>query len=172
MAKFPPNAEVVFKGERWKVWQWEQKLYDGSTAVFEGVSRLDTAKTIAEIDGKFVYTRQSQPHIAEPYLDLPGGVVEEGEDPLAAAKRELLEEVGLESDDWELLNFRPNPSEQIKWDVYIYLARNCRRAAAHLDSGEKIEVIYASEDEFVKLLPKLSRSSDIEKLRQKLEGKK
>ncbi|MHA1871570.1 MAG: NUDIX hydrolase, partial [Promethearchaeota archaeon] len=36
-------------------------------------------------------------------LEIPGGCIEEGEEPLAAAKRELKEETGYEGDDWEFL---------------------------------------------------------------------
>jgi len=174
-AKFPPNAKVVFKGQRWKVWQWEQTRYDGSVAIYEAVSRLDTVKIIAEIDGKFAYSRQSQPHIPEPFWDVFGGVVEEGEEPLAAAKRELLEEGGLESDDLELvLAYPAHSSGQIHWDVYIYFARNCRRVGEPKpDEGEKVELLFAGPAEFVKLLPLLIYNADArEKLITKIEGKK
>jgi len=149
MAKFPPNAKVVFKGVFFKVWQWEQKLYDGSTAIFEGVSRPHSAMVIAEQGGKIILSRQSQPHKPAPFLSLFGGVIEEGEGPLEGAKRELLEESGLESDDWELF-FEVPFGGRMDWIVYYFMARNCRKVAEQkLDAGEKIEAISVSPEEFV-----------------------
>jgi 8-oxo-dGTP pyrophosphatase MutT (NUDIX family) len=44
-------------------------------------------------------------------LELPGGVVEAGEEPLAAAKRELLEETGILGSQWRACgSFSPNPA--------------------------------------------------------------
>lgn len=154
MKKFPDNAKLVFKGELFDTYQWEQKLYDGQVAIFEGVKRPDTAVVLAEMDGEICYTWQHQPQKEKPYYALLGGRIEEGEDPIAGAKREMLEEAGLASDDWELL-LAYDPVGKMVWTVYLYIARNCRKVAEpRLDGGEKIEFRTATFDEFVKnILP-------------------
>ena len=149
MAEFPPNAKVVFEGVFFRVVQWEQKMYDGSTEIFERVWRPSTTTVIAEQDGKIIMNRQSHPHRPESFLSCFGGVIEEGEDPLGGAKRELLEESGLASDDWVSLGELPFGG-RMEWITYFYIARNCRKVAEqNLDAGEKIELLSVSPEEFL-----------------------
>jgi 8-oxo-dGTP pyrophosphatase MutT (NUDIX family) len=78
-----------------------------------------------------------------------GGRADWGETPLACAKRELLEESGLVSDDWELL-FEINIGGKIDWPCLYYVARNCRKVAdQNLDAGEKIELLRVPMSQFM-----------------------
>lgn len=136
----PPEAICVFTGHLFKVWQWQQQLFDGSQTTFESLSRADTVTIIAlDAAGHILITRQQQPAMAS-FVGLPGGVVDAGEAVLAAAQRELLEETGCQSDDWSLL-FSSQPSGKIDWANFYLLARDCRQVAAqNLDGGERIKV--------------------------------
>src|SRR5262249_3876465 len=92
-----------------------------------------------------------QPH-KHNYLSLYGGRAEEGEEPLVTAKRELLEESGLSSDDWELFKVF-SPVTKIDWDIYYFIARNCQYTAKpQLDPGEKIEQLALTFAEFQKFV--------------------
>lgn len=128
-------------------------MYDGTTATFEALKRPDTIQIIPTTDSKILIAEEEQPN--KPLSDsLLGGRIEEGEDPLAAAKRELLEESGMESSDWELLKTFEN-NGKIEWNVYLFVARNCRKVAApNLDPGEKIEVKEVNFDEFLEIVSK------------------
>lgn len=149
--KIPPQAKKVFDGVIFDVYQWEQVLYDGSTATFEMLKRPDTVQVIAVQGDQIVIAKESQP-MKENIMTLLGGRVEVGEDPLAAAKRELLEESGLTSDDWELWKTH-EPSGKIDWTVYTYIARHCTQAEQpKLDPGEKIILQSVSFDEFVHIV--------------------
>jgi ADP-ribose pyrophosphatase len=89
----PPDAKLVFKGAIFEVWQWEQKMFDGSTQIFEKVKRPDSADVIAVVGDKIVIETQEQPH-RSPFTCIPGGRCDENENPMDGAKRELLEETG------------------------------------------------------------------------------
>ena len=149
--QLPPNAKLVFKGEIFEVWQWKQKMYDGTVEIFEKIRRTNTAQVIAVVGDKILIQTQEQPDRKKSFNSIPGGRCEEGESGLAAVKRELLEETGYASDDWELWR-EQNPVGKTIWTVYTYIARNCYyKQAPHLDAGEKITTRLISFDEFLML---------------------
>lgn len=147
----PPNAKLVFKGQIFETWQWEQKMFDGSTEIFERVKRPNTAQVIATSGDKILIQKQEQPGRNEPYYSLSGGRCDGDEEPLKAAKRELLEETGYVSSDWTLWR-EETPLTKVIWTIYTFLARDCKKEKGpHLDAGEKIENIWVDFDEFLKL---------------------
>lgn len=147
--KIPAAAKRVFKGVIFDVYQWEQDMFDGTTQTFEAMKRPDTAVVLPLADGQVFYSVQEQPG-KKPFHALFGGRVEEGENPLAGAKRELLEESGLASDDWRELMVWHAPGK-LDWTVYYYLARDCQKVAdPQLDGGEKIDVRSCTPEEFLR----------------------
>lgn len=75
------------------------------------------------------------------------------EDAMEAAKRELLEETGYESDEWEHLLTVPSNATISDNYAYIYAARNCKKVAGQeLDVTEFLNVCLKSEDEIYELV--------------------
>lgn len=148
---FPKQAKKVFTGKIYSVYQWEQEMYDGSFHTFERLRRSGTVSVIPVLPDKTILlSRQEQPHI-EPFIGAFGGRCDDGELPLIAAKRELLEEAGLVSNNWKLL-FEVNPADKIDWTIYSYIASDCKKAKdPSLDAGEKIESFTVTFDEFLKI---------------------
>jgi 8-oxo-dGTP pyrophosphatase MutT (NUDIX family) len=161
VTKIPPHAQCVFTGIIYDVYQWEQVLFDGSVATFECLKRPDTVVVIPVQGTKVFYARQEQPN--KPlFISLFGGRAEKGEAPLEAAKRELLEETGLISNNWEQIRCYVAPSK-IDWKVYFFVARDCLKTADQtLDAGEKIEVCTASIDDFINNIVTDPRFSEFE----------
>ena len=150
--RIPPEASCVFRGIIFDVYQWEQKDFVGNTKIFERLTRPDTAKVIPVTeDGRIMYAFEEQPG-KPPFYSTIGGRVEEGEDALDAAKRELLEETGYEGTEWSLLE-ATQPVGKMEWTYHTFIARGCRPVAAQsLDGGEKIELRFATFDEFIRLV--------------------
>ncbi|MDP3725514.1 MAG: NUDIX domain-containing protein [Nanoarchaeota archaeon] len=147
----PSHAKLVFKGKIFEVWQWEQKMYDGSVAIFERLKRSNTAEVIATLGDKILLQTQEQPNRPCPFTSLPGGGCDEAEDPLSAAKRELLEETGYISNDWMLWK-ELNPVGKMEWTIYTYIARDCKKVQEpKLDAGEKITTRLIGFEEFLAL---------------------
>lgn len=147
----PADARLVFKGKLFDTYQWEVKGYDGQMHTFEKLKRADTVMVLPVTDdGKIVLSMQEQPG-KEPFWGSLGGRVEEGEAVLEGAKRELLEESGFSSEDWELLD-AVQPLSKIEWAVYTFIARDAKKVAEqNLDFGEKIELKFLSFEEFLKV---------------------
>lgn len=104
-------------------------------------------------EGKFVMVKQYRHGLGIVATELCAGVVEEGEDPLDGARRELLEETGYAGGEWELWStISANPGSQNNL-TYCYLARGVELVAEqHLDATEDIEVCLLSEEEVYRLL--------------------
>lgn len=100
-------------------------------------------------EGTFVLVRQYRHGTGETTVEIPGGGIDPRDaDPLAAARRELLEETGYAADDWTELGWvHPNPAIQSN-RCFTFIARNCRRVGEpQWDPGEDIEVFEAAPDE-------------------------
>lgn len=90
--------------------------------------------------GKVVLVRQIRPAVDEVLLELPAGGIENGEDPLKAAHRELAEETGYAARSLELTwQFYPSPGVSNE-KMYLYHAVVNEKADQFLDDGEDIAV--------------------------------
>lgn len=148
--KIPDKAKKVFTGEIFDVYQWPQKMFDGSQATFEMLKRPDTVQIIAiDENDKILIAEERQPSMDKFFYSLFGGRIDAGEEPLTSAKRELMEESGYESNHWELLKER-QPVIKMDWTIYTFIARNCKKIKnQNLDAGEDIKIKTITFEELV-----------------------
>ncbi len=92
-------------------------------------------------DDELVLVRQYRHGLGRTCFELVAGCVEEGEDPMKAAQRELLEETGFSGGEWtESMCFSCNASAMNNLS-HSYLAIGVERTSGqHLDATEDIEV--------------------------------
>ncbi|SQD92102.1 NUDIX hydrolase (modular protein) [Candidatus Bipolaricaulis anaerobius] len=80
------------------------------------------AALVRDRAGRVLLVRQQREGAAGPLWEIPAGVLERGERPLAAAKRELLEETGLTARRWRYLGtVYPTPGYSTE-RTYLFLA--------------------------------------------------
>lgn len=106
-----------------------------------------------DTEGRHVMVRQYRHGLGVMSTELVAGVVEEGEEPLAAARRELLEETGYTGGEWSLqCTICGNPSVTNNL-TYCYLAKGVELTdGQHLDPTERIEVLTMERDELLDLM--------------------
>ncbi len=162
----PDNAKKVFTGEIYDVYQWPQEMFDGTTATFEMLKRPDTIVIYAvTADEEIIVLEEKQPNTGI-YLTLPSGRVEDGEDILVAAKRELLEETGIEFAEIKLIGIE-QPHPKIEHFVYIFAASSPSSVRAqNLDAGEQIQVKKLAFEEYLSYVKSGKVPLDVFTLRQ------
>ena len=99
-----------------------------------------------------ILVKQYRHGICDVLLEFPGGVVEDGEDPIDGARRELLEETGYQASNWtQVGQIYPNPALQTN-TLFCYLALDAEKVSdQNLDAGEDIEVHLLPLDELIEL---------------------
>ena len=173
--KIPKQAKKVFTGEIFDIYQWPQKMFDGSYATFEAIKRPYSTRVLATQGQKIFVCTEKQPGTKKVVGNF-GGRVDKGETPLQAAKRELLEESGLISNDWELFFKYKKKKKKMDFTIFTFIARDCKKIKDPTkDPGENIKISTVSFSEFIKIA--LDKKSPMTKyfiayiLQLKLEGK-
>ena len=137
------TSKVVYRGPVFWV-TTEHMIEPGGVRVRRDVVRHSGSVVILAVD-----EHRSQPHVllerqyrhaAGDYLwELPAGRIDKGENPLAAAKRELLEETGYTAARWKrILNFYASPGF-VNETMNLYLARGLRAGIAQPEADEMIQ---------------------------------
>ena len=111
---------------------------------------VDERKNPADPD---VILERQYRHAAGQYLiELPAGSRNPGEAPLAAAKRELIEETGYRARRWNMLiRYFASPGFLGEW-MQIYLARDIREGTARPELDEQIEVLRMPLSQAMKMI--------------------
>lgn len=92
-------------------------------------------------DPDVILERQYRHAVGQYLLELPAGTRDPGEAPLAAAKREMIEETGYRAKSWTLLQrYFASPGFLGEW-MQIYLARDLSAGEAHPELDEQIEIL-------------------------------
>jgi ADP-ribose pyrophosphatase len=111
----------------------------GATKRFSLIDAVDWINVIAITpEQQVVLIRQFRIGSNEVCLEIPGGMVDPGETPAEAAARELAEETGYSSSQWQPLGrVSPNPAIMTN-HLYTYLARDAVQTGAPRPEGSEV----------------------------------
>lgn len=120
------------------------------------VITINNAAAIVAIDedGNCILKKEYRYCYDRDLIEVPAGTFEEDEtDGLAVAKRELLEETGYESDEWQYLGATVESSAKLTNYMHIYFANHCKKVSEqHLDATEDVEVIVVPFEKAIEMV--------------------
>jgi 8-oxo-dGTP pyrophosphatase MutT (NUDIX family) len=104
-------------------------------------------------DDEVILIEQYRHGVQSVTVEIPGGMVDPGEEPLQTAKRELLEETGYAGNNWVSIGeVFPNPAMQNN-KCYTFLATNCKKVGEpNFDTTEDILTYTKPSSEIPKLV--------------------
>ncbi|WP_019010316.1 NUDIX domain-containing protein [Deinococcus aquatilis] len=126
-----------------------QVIYDGrilrlelQEGKWEVIRHKDAVSVLALNDaGEMLLVRQLRRAVNAYTVEAPAGLIDEGETPEQAARRELQEEAGLDADVTLLTRFYSSPGFCDE-HLYVFIARNLRDSRLPMDDDEEIEVLW------------------------------
>ena len=147
----PDESRRVFEGrrisvdvERWGDHEREIVRHPGAVAI-----------VAVDADRRVTLVRQLREPARKPLLELPAGTCEPDEEPLATAKRELVEEAGLGGGEWRLAaSFFSTPGfcDEL---VRLYIAEGVEQTERAPQEDEEIELVQVAVAELADLLPEI-----------------
>ncbi len=145
------TTQLVYDGEMLKVRADTVRLPDGKTAHREYIRHSGAVVIIPFLDDNTVIMeRQFRYPLGRHFLELPAGKIESGEDPLATAQRELIEECGYRADSWRHLGTVHPCIGYSDERIEFYLARQLTDVGRALDDGEFLEVVPMAVEEVLR----------------------
>ncbi|PLC50813.1 ADP-ribose pyrophosphatase [Pollutimonas subterranea] len=142
------HSEPLFEGRFLNARRDTVRLPDGASATREYFVHPGAVVIIALMDDDTVLLeRQFRYPVGRVMTELPAGKLDPGEDPLACAKRELMEETGYTAGSWAYagaLHLAISYSTEI---IHILFARDLIAGDAQLDDDEFLELLPMAADD-------------------------
>ena len=139
------RSETLLDTEWVKVCKDSVRLPNGQEIDdFYTVTIRDAAAIVAlDEAGNLILKNEYRYCYGRSLIEVPAGTFEADEtDGLAVAKRELLEETGYVSDEWQYLGATVESSAKLTNYMHIYFANHCRKVSGqNLDATEKLDVL-------------------------------
>jgi ADP-ribose pyrophosphatase len=144
------NSKYIYKGAILNLRKDKVKLYDEHETYREVVEHSGGVAVIPVTDqGQILMVKQYRIAVDETVLELPAGKLEENEDVLKCAARELEEETGFRPDDIKkLFHFYTTPGYSSE-KLHLFIANGLKHHGQNLDQGEYIEIVKLSKEEII-----------------------
>ena len=144
------DRSLVYKGAWISMYTDSMAFANGNYANWDFIHHNGAAAMVAEdADGKIVMIRQWRPGAEEEILELPAGGINQGEEPMAAAVRELREETGALCDTADpLLMIQPSPAYNDE-KVHMFYCKITGYAELALDDNEYVTIERYSLEELI-----------------------
>ena len=136
------TSKTVYKGGLLHVLEDEVRIPDGKSARREYIRHPGAVAMLPMLDREtVVLIRQYRYPPRRHFYEIPAGKIDAGEEPLAAAQRELREETGYAAASWRSLAVLDPCIGYSDERIELFLAQDLTRVGAALDEGEFLEEV-------------------------------
>ena len=136
------NSELLHEGGFLKLRRDTVRLPDGGQSTREYVMHPGAVVVVGLLgDGRVLMERQFRYPVGRVMTEFPAGKLDAGEEPLACARRELLEETGYSAREWAYagpVHLAIGYSDEI---IHMFFARGLEAGERRLDADEFLDVI-------------------------------
>lgn len=142
MEKFEElENKEIFRNEHMQVFSRKLKLPNNKVVDWTFTGKRDAVGVVAVFeDDTVLLVKQYRPAVRMTTLEIPAGLLEEGECPMEAALRELEEETGYRAQKIEkIYEYYTSPGIS-DGKFYLYYAEDLIKTEQHLDEDEFVEV--------------------------------
>lgn len=141
LTEIPVSSRSVYRGRLLDVREDEVRLPNGKPTRREYIVHPGAVVIIPLLDnGDVVLERQHRYPLRRDFIEFPAGKIDLGEDPLACAKRELLEETGYQAESWRCLTTMYPCIGYSDERLVYYLAQNLEYIGHQPDDDEFLEI--------------------------------
>lgn len=147
------SAEEVYRCRTFRVVR-ERVILPSGREVEKSIVRHPGAVVVIPIDsqGNFILESQYRHPLRETILEFPAGTLDPSEEPLACAKRELKEELGLLASDWQALGtLYPAPGFCDECQ-HLFVARGLSEVPEAREEDELIEAVVMAPRDLEKVI--------------------
>ncbi len=150
------SRRVVYDQSPWLVVEHHQVELPGGRTIpdWTWIKTPDYINVVIETEmEQFLCFKQLKYAVEKPMIALVGGYINPGEMPLTAAQREMKEETGYISDDWQSLGkYLVDPNRGVAYG-HLFLARHARQQyPIDSDDLEEQEILLLSRAELIEAL--------------------
>lgn len=133
------NRENVYQGKAFDVQKVHMQLPTGKHKYYDLVEHADSVSILPiDAEGNILFVSQYRLGADQELLELPAGLIDEGEDPLSAAQREIREETGYACKNMRLLG-----------DFYLAAGYSSEHMFAYLAPELELSYLEPDTDEFI-----------------------
>ncbi|HKR00081.1 MAG TPA: NUDIX hydrolase [Pyrinomonadaceae bacterium] len=144
------GRKSVYSGKLMEVFEDEVIRPDGEDGTYSTVRLKDGVGIMALDDEGFVYlVKEFRYALGREDVEIVGGAIDEGEEPIEAARRELREELGIEAEEWTKLGRMHHSTSVVDSASTLFLARKLKFTKKDEDSGEVLETVKMSFTEAI-----------------------
>jgi len=136
-----------------EVFEDEVEIKTGAKRKYFSAIRVPAVSVFPLSDSGEIYLIDQYRYIHDKKLiEAVAGTIEEGENPLETAKRELLEEAGIKASEWKKIGESDAAGSFITWKQHLFIAKNLEFADQKLEESEEIKVVKMKFDDALKMV--------------------